>query len=35
MAGGRRVGDGEVRLLGDDVIHAVANPRRSFTVSSH
>lgn len=34
-AGGRRVGDGEVLLLGDDVIHAVANPRRSFTGSIH
>ena len=34
-AGGRRIGDGEVLLLGDDVIHAVANPRRTFTGSIH
>jgi predicted metal-dependent enzyme (double-stranded beta helix superfamily) len=34
-AGGRQVCDGEVLLLGDDAIHAVANPRRSFTGSIH
>ncbi|MGH9184572.1 MAG: hypothetical protein ACRD0U_01960, partial [Acidimicrobiales bacterium] len=34
-AGGRQVSDGEVLLLGDDAIHAVANPRRSFTGSIH
>ena len=34
-SGGRQVCDGEVLLLGDDAIHAVANPRRSFTGSIH
>jgi predicted metal-dependent enzyme (double-stranded beta helix superfamily) len=33
--GGRQVCDGDVLLLGDDAIHAVANPRRSFTGSIH
>lgn len=33
--GGRQVCHGEVLLLGDDVIHAVANPSRTFTGSIH
>jgi predicted metal-dependent enzyme (double-stranded beta helix superfamily) len=34
-AGGRQVCDGDVLLLGDDTIHAVSNPRRSFTAAIH
>jgi len=34
-AGGRDVTAGEVLLLGDDVIHSVANTRREFAVALH
>jgi predicted metal-dependent enzyme (double-stranded beta helix superfamily) len=35
QAGGREVPAGEVLLLGDDVIHSVANRRREFAVALH
>jgi predicted metal-dependent enzyme (double-stranded beta helix superfamily) len=35
QAGGRELRDGDVALLGDDTIHAVHNPRRSFTGAVH
>ena len=34
-AGGRELPAGEVLLLGDDVIHSVANTRRDFAVALH
>ena len=34
-SGGRELRAGEVLLMGDDVIHAVANPRREFAVALH
>ena len=34
-AGGREVPAGDVLLLGDDVIHAVANSRREYAVALH
>jgi predicted metal-dependent enzyme (double-stranded beta helix superfamily) len=34
-AGGREVPAGDVLVLGDDVIHSVANPRREFAVALH
>ena len=34
-AGGRELPAGEVLLLGDDVIHSVANSRREFAVALH
>jgi predicted metal-dependent enzyme (double-stranded beta helix superfamily) len=34
-AGGRELPEGEVLLLGDDVIHSVANTRRDFAVALH
>jgi len=34
-AGGREVPAGDVLLLGDDVIHSVANSRREFAVALH
>ena len=34
-AGGRQVVAGEVLVLGDDVIHSVANSRREFAVALH
>jgi len=34
-AGGKEVPAGEVLVLGDDVIHAVANHRRDFAVALH
>jgi predicted metal-dependent enzyme (double-stranded beta helix superfamily) len=34
-AGGREVEAGEVLLLGDDVIHSVANRRREFALALH
>jgi len=34
-AGGREVAAGEVLVLGDDVIHSVANSRREFAVALH
>ncbi len=34
-AGGRELPTGEVLLLGDDVIHSVANSRREFAVALH
>jgi predicted metal-dependent enzyme (double-stranded beta helix superfamily) len=34
-AGGRELRSGEVLLLGDDVIHSVANSRRDFAVALH
>ena len=33
--GGRELPQGEVLLLGDDVIHSVANSRRDFAVALH
>jgi predicted metal-dependent enzyme (double-stranded beta helix superfamily) len=33
--GGRELPEGEVLLLGDDVIHSVANSRRDFAVALH
>lgn len=35
VSGGRELRTGDVALLGDDTIHAVANPRRSFTGTIH
>ena len=34
-SGGKRVVDGEVLLLGDDAIHAVANPLATYTGAIH
>jgi predicted metal-dependent enzyme (double-stranded beta helix superfamily) len=34
-AGGREVVAGDVLVLGDDVIHSVANSRREFAVALH
>jgi len=34
-AGGREVQRGEVLVLGDDVVHSVANSRREFAVALH
>ncbi len=34
-SGGKQVKAGEVALLGDDVIHSVANPGRSYTAAIH
>jgi predicted metal-dependent enzyme (double-stranded beta helix superfamily) len=34
-AGGQEITTGEVLLLGDDVIHSVANTRREFAVALH
>jgi predicted metal-dependent enzyme (double-stranded beta helix superfamily) len=35
LAGGRDLGSGDVLVLGDDVIHSVANSRREFAVALH
>ena len=35
LSGGRELCTGDVGLLGDDAIHAVANPRRAFTGAIH
>ena len=35
QSGGRQLRTGDVALLGDDTIHAVANPRRTFTGAIH
>ena len=35
QSGGRQLQTGDVALLGDDTIHAVANPRASFTGAIH
>ena len=35
VSGGRELRTGDVALLGDDTIHAVANPRRTFTGAIH
>lgn len=35
VSGGRELHTGDVALLGDDTIHAVANPRRTFTGAIH
>jgi predicted metal-dependent enzyme (double-stranded beta helix superfamily) len=34
-SGGRSYEAGEIALLGDDVVHAVANPRRTLTAAIH
>lgn len=34
-SGGRELCVGDVALLGDDTIHAVSNPRRTFTAAIH
>jgi predicted metal-dependent enzyme (double-stranded beta helix superfamily) len=34
-AGGREVAAGDVLVLGDDVVHSVANSRRDFAVALH
>ena len=34
-SGGKRLAEGEVVVLGDDTIHAVANPRSSLTGAIH
>ncbi|HEX6167545.1 MAG TPA: hypothetical protein VFZ30_12200, partial [Acidimicrobiales bacterium] len=34
-SGGRQLRTGDVALLGDDAIHAVENPRRTFTGAIH
>lgn len=34
-SGGRELRTGDVALLGDDTIHAVANPRQAFTGAIH
>jgi predicted metal-dependent enzyme (double-stranded beta helix superfamily) len=34
-SGGRQLSTGDVALLGDDTIHAVANPRATFTGAIH
>jgi predicted metal-dependent enzyme (double-stranded beta helix superfamily) len=33
--GGREVRDGEVAVLGPDIIHSVSNPRRAYTAALH
>lgn len=35
VSGGRELRSGDVALLGDDTIHAVENPRRTFTGAIH
>lgn len=35
MSGGRELHTGDVALLGDDTIHAVENPRQTFTGAIH
>jgi predicted metal-dependent enzyme (double-stranded beta helix superfamily) len=35
ISGGRRLQAGDVALLGDDTIHAVSNPRRTYTGAIH
>jgi predicted metal-dependent enzyme (double-stranded beta helix superfamily) len=35
VSGGRELTTGDVAILGDDVIHAVANPRTSFAGAIH
>jgi predicted metal-dependent enzyme (double-stranded beta helix superfamily) len=35
LSGGRVLRSGDVALLGDDTIHAVANPERTFTGAIH
>ncbi len=35
VSGGRELRVGDVALLGDDTIHAVTNPRRTFTGAIH
>lgn len=35
QSGGRQLQTGDVALLGDDTIHAVSNPRTSFTGAIH
>jgi predicted metal-dependent enzyme (double-stranded beta helix superfamily) len=35
VSGNRQLATGDVALLGDDTIHAVANPRRQFTGAIH
>jgi predicted metal-dependent enzyme (double-stranded beta helix superfamily) len=35
VSGGRELTTGEVALLGDDTIHAVANPRQIYTRAIH
>lgn len=35
VSGGRELHTGDVALLGDDAIHAVVNPRRSFAGALH
>jgi predicted metal-dependent enzyme (double-stranded beta helix superfamily) len=35
QSGGRQLTTGDVALLGDDTIHAVANPRTNFTGAIH
>jgi predicted metal-dependent enzyme (double-stranded beta helix superfamily) len=35
VAGGRELRERDVALLGDDTIHAVVNPRRTFTGAIH
>jgi predicted metal-dependent enzyme (double-stranded beta helix superfamily) len=34
-SGGKQLDTGDVALLGDDVIHSVANPKRSYTAAIH
>jgi len=34
-SGGKQLRAGDVTLLGDDVIHAVANPSRAYTAAIH
>jgi predicted metal-dependent enzyme (double-stranded beta helix superfamily) len=35
VSGGKQLRAGDVTVLGDDVIHAVANPRRAYTAAIH
>jgi predicted metal-dependent enzyme (double-stranded beta helix superfamily) len=35
VTGGKQLAAGDVALLGDDAIHAVANPHRSYTAAIH
>jgi predicted metal-dependent enzyme (double-stranded beta helix superfamily) len=35
VSGGKQLQAGDVALLGDDVIHAVANPNRAYTAAIH
>jgi predicted metal-dependent enzyme (double-stranded beta helix superfamily) len=35
VSGGRELRTGDCALLGDDTIHAVSNPRRTYTVAIH